>query len=321
MIGDNIKKYRLLNNMSLRELGNKLSLSQTAIAKYEKNELVPDGEKLLKFCDVLKCKVYDLLKPESEYKDINLKFKLQKKFPNNKLELLKQLVKDKVLVYLEVLELNSTPSILLKKYKVDSLEDASLAAANFRSDNNINTFLPLINLCNIIENLGMNIVFINNDNDIFNGFNGASECLEGKPMICILNNSNVFIQRFTLAHELGHLILDINPSLDSELICDEFASSLLLPKEAIIRKFGSSRKYISDIEYILIREEYQVSIKTIMNRLHRYNIISDSAYKYAYIHYNKFLKDEEQEIGKLTQEKALKYKILVHRLRSQELIT
>ena len=71
MIGENIKKYRILKGISLRELGRLVNLSQTAINKYEKNILKPDGEKLLKFAEVLECKVSDLLKDNSNKRKLN----------------------------------------------------------------------------------------------------------------------------------------------------------------------------------------------------------------------------------------------------------
>ena len=68
MIGDNIKKYRILKNMSLRDLAKELSISQTAVAKYEKNDLIPDGEKLLLLSKVFNCSIDDLLKKEIHIK-------------------------------------------------------------------------------------------------------------------------------------------------------------------------------------------------------------------------------------------------------------
>ena len=58
MIGENIKRHRILKGLSLRKFGDLVGLSQTAIAKYENNILEPDGEKLVKFAEVLDCKVY-----------------------------------------------------------------------------------------------------------------------------------------------------------------------------------------------------------------------------------------------------------------------
>ena len=110
MLGENIKRYRLFKGLSLRKFGELVGLSQTAIAKYEDNSLKPDGEKLIKFAEVLDCKVSDLLKDNSNNKTLNLNFRKRKALKGSKLELLKQIINDKVINYLDVLELNSINS-------------------------------------------------------------------------------------------------------------------------------------------------------------------------------------------------------------------
>ena len=65
MIGENIRKMRILKGMSLRAFGSLAGVSQTAVMKYENDELTPDGEKLLKFAKILECDVIDLLKDNS----------------------------------------------------------------------------------------------------------------------------------------------------------------------------------------------------------------------------------------------------------------
>ena len=276
MLGENIKRYRILKGISLRKFGELVGLSQTAIAKYEQNILIPDGEKLIKFAQALDCKVIDLLKDNSNKKALNLNFRKRKSLTGKRLELLKQIINDKVDNYLDVLQLNAIDSVKIKKYKVSSLSDAEQAAIKFRKDNQINELFPLANLCDIIENLGIAIVIINNDNDLFDGFDGVSEVVNGFPFICMSSDINYYRQRFTLAHELGHLILQIDDSLDDEKICNEFASVLLLPRKALLQECGSKRIAITDREYKIIQDEYKVSIKAIIYGLNKYGIVSDN---------------------------------------------
>ena len=293
MLGENIKRYRILKGISLRKFGELVGLSQTAIAKYEQNILIPDGEKLIKFAQALDCKVIDLLKDNSNKKALNLNFRKRKSLTGKRLELLKQIINDKVDNYLDVLQLNAIDSVKIKKYKVSSLSDAEHAAIKFRKDNQINELFPLANLCDIIENLGIAIVIINNDNDLFDGFDGVSEVVNGFPFICMSSDINYYRQRFTLAHELGHLILQIDDSLDEEKICNEFASALLLPRKALLQECGSKRIAITDREYKIIQDEYKVSIKAIIYGLNKYGIVSDNYAKLAYINFNKYYKYEE----------------------------
>ena len=321
MIGENIKRYRVLKGLSLRNFGELVNMSQTAIMKYEKDILKPDGEKLIMFANVLGCSVLDLLKDNSNRRKLDLKYRKREYLSDKKISLLNEIISTRINNYLDVLELNNISNIKLKKYKVFSLEDASKAAINFRVNNKLNEILPLINLCNIIENLGISIIMIDNKDDKFKGFDGLSEVVDGYPFICVASNINYYRQRFTLAHELGHLILDIDGSLDEEKVCNEFASSLLLPKKAMNLEFGIKRVYISDREFEIARDEYHVSIKAIIYSLERNGIITSSNAKSSYINFNKNLLEKENELSKRYKETPRKYEQLTNRLYNQELIT
>ena len=50
-IGKNLKRIRLLKNLSLKEAGNLLNMTATAISKYEKGEILPDSKKLIDFAN------------------------------------------------------------------------------------------------------------------------------------------------------------------------------------------------------------------------------------------------------------------------------
>ena len=50
-IGNNLKRIRLLKNMSLKQAGALLNMSASAVSKYEKGLIIPDGEKLIQFAD------------------------------------------------------------------------------------------------------------------------------------------------------------------------------------------------------------------------------------------------------------------------------
>ena len=321
MIGENIKRFRLLKGISLRSFGQQVGMSQTAIMKYEQNILTPDGEKLIKFANVLGCSVLDLLKDNSDRKVINLNFRKRESLSKKKVELLTEIINGKINNYLDVLGLNNISKTKLKKYKVSSLEDASLAAYKFRSDNEINEILPLVNLCNVIENLGISIIILDNKDEEFKGFDGLSQIVDGFPFICIASNINYYRQRFTLAHELGHLILNIDKSLDEEKICNEFASSLLLPKKAMELEFGKNRVNINRREYEIVREEYRVSIKAIIYSLEKNGIISSNYAKLSYMNFNKNLLKNEEIMALEYNETPRKYEQLATRLFNQGIIT
>ena len=87
-------------------------------------------------------------------------------------------------------------------------------------------------------------------------------------------------------NEINLLKPDIVIDLDEEKVCNIFASALLLPRNALKLECGEKRLTISDREYKIIRDEYNISIKAIISCLKAYGIITSNYSKLAFINYN-----------------------------------
>ncbi len=282
-IGNNLKRIRLLKNLSLKDAGNLLNMTATAISKYEKGKILPDSKKLIDFANAYNVKSIELLKVYNAPKMKFTSFRKKKRLTGQNLELLEELIQDEVYKYLEIIEMNNidTDNIKLKKYSCNNFEDVEKAANDFRNYIKISNKQPISDLINILENLGIIIIQIKNPNNRFDDFDGLSEIVNNIPVIVLLDDiKDGARQRFTIAHELGHLILNINnDELDEEKLCNRFASALLMPKEAITNEFGYSRRNINFFELTAFKNEFKVSYTTIIYRLKDLNIISEYLYK------------------------------------------
>lgn len=319
MIGENIKKYRNIRSMSLRDLASVVGVTQTAIAKYENNELVPDGDRLMEIARALSVSVADLMKPQRKNRPIKISYRKSHSLSRKSQTKLEILLQDKINDYLDVLDLLDERPAKIVKYTVSNISEAEEAALHFRLCNNLNDLMPMTDLTSIVENLGINLIYLNDEDGVYKGFFGVSEIIEEHPFICLTRSVNLFKHRFTLAHELGHLVLDVCGEVDEEEACDAFASSLLLPNRALLMKFGEKRSSIDWQEFIEVQREYGISIKTAIYRLHRQNVISDGRCKTYNIMFNKLSKDYESLIS--TNEQTSKYKMMVYRLRGEGIIT
>lgn len=322
-IGKNLKRIRLLKNLSLKDAGNLLNMTATAISKYEKGEILPDSKKLIDFANAYNVKSIELLKVYNVPKMKFTSFRKKKRLTGQNLELLEELIQDEVAKYLEIIEMNNidTDNIKLKKYSCNNLEDAEKAANDFRNYIKISNKQPISDLINILENLGIIIIQIKNPNNRFDDFDGLSEFVNNIPVIVLLDGiKDGARQRFTIAHELGHLVLNINnDELDEEKLCNRFASALLMPKEAIINEFGYSRGNIHFFELTAFKNEFKVSYTAIVYRLKDLNIISEYLYKKLSI----FL---SQRIGKndpkpIQPEISYQFKKIVYKLEADEIIS
>ena len=322
-IGKNLKRIRLLKNLSLKDAGNLLNMTATAISKYEKGEILPDSKKLIDFANAYNVKSIELLKVYNAPKMKFTSFRKKKRLTGQNLELLEELIQDEVTKYLEIIEMNNidTDNIKLKKYSCNNLEDAEKAANDFRNYIKISNKQPISDLINILENLGIIIIQIKNPDNRFDDFDGLSEIVNNIPVIVLLDGiKDGARQRFTIAHELGHLVLNINnDELDEERLCNRFASALLMPKEAVINEFGYSRGNINFFELTAFKNEFKVSYTAIVYRLKDLNIISEYLYKKLSI----FL---SQRIGKndpnpIQPEISYQFKKIVYKLEADEIIS
>ncbi len=322
-VGKNLKRIRLLKNLSLKEAGLMLNMSAPAVLKYEKGEIHPDSQKLIEFANAYNVKVLDLLKtynaPEMKFSTFRKRQRLQ----GENLELLKEIIQNKVADYLEVIELNEikTCNNKIKKYSCNNEVDAEFAAEEFRKNYKLSINQPISDLINILENIGILIIEIDNSNDKFSDFDGLSEVVNDIPLIVLLNNSDGERQRFTIAHELGHLVLNIkDQNLNEEKMCNKFASNLLMPKDAVIKEFGISRNNISFYELRAFKKEYKVSMAATIYRLKELNIISEYLYKKINISFSsKGYKKHEPD--PIEPEKSYQFKRLVHKLEVDNIIS
>lgn len=279
MIGRNIKKYRLLVGLSLREMANKLGVSHQTIKKYEDDIITPTSSRLIEIADVLNVDISELV---SVYEIPKLKFNTFRKknsMTKSKQEGLFLLIEDEVGKYLEILDLANEKSEIEKdkwSYKVNDFEDIETISLKVRKKLNVSKYEPLFDLTGKLEDNNFLIMNIDYDQD----FDGFSEVIGNKAFI-VLSSKGYERNRFTLAHELGHIVLDLDNELskkDIENYCNFFVSCLYMPKEAMLSEFkfddNSDPNNISLFELFVLAEKYGVSLNAVIMRLANLNIIS-----------------------------------------------
>ena len=68
-------------------------------------------------------------------------------------------------------------------------------------------------------------------------------------------------QRFTIAHEIGHMVLAISPGMDRELAVHRFAAAFLMPVEALWSSLGRHRTNIDWRELLGLKLAFGMSIQ------------------------------------------------------------
>ncbi len=88
---------------------------------------------------------------------------------------------------------------------------------------------PIPDLIDVLETNGIRVFMIAADAE--NKFDGLAACVNDMPIVVVGRHWPGDRQRFTLAHELGHLMLQgrLANSIDEEKACNRFAGAFLLP--------------------------------------------------------------------------------------------
>ena len=81
-------------------------------------------------------------------------------------------------------------------------------------------------------------------------------------------------QRFTLAHELGHIALDVAPKIDGENAAHRFAAALLMPAEPLRAEVGRRRKSIGWGELLELKRIFGISVQALTLRCEELGIFS-----------------------------------------------
>lgn len=286
MIGKRLRQARDALGLSLRDLEAAIQnqVSAQAIGKYERNEMMPSSSVLLVLAKVLNVSPeYLLSSREIELEGVDFR-----KGPRAGLKeerAVKAIVLDKVERYLTIEELLPNPDLKWiaprdDAFTINCIEDAEKAADKLRELWNIG-FDPIPFMAELLEEKGIKVISL----DLPNEVSGSKAFVktnrqETLPVVVVNINHNAVRQRFTLAHELAHLVLNvpINSNLDEEKVANRFAGAFLMAKKMIIQLIGMSRSSISLGELVELKKIFKVSIASIVVRCGQLKILSRTVY-------------------------------------------
>lgn len=119
---------------------------------------------------------------------------------------------------------------------------------------------PIKNLTRLLERAG---VVVGESNFHGASVSGVTFAAPGKPPIVLLNRDHPADRlRFTLAHELGHLVMHRFPTPSMEDEANEFASSFLLPPNELREAFRGRRITLELLASY--KKEWRVSMQSLL---------------------------------------------------------
>lgn len=314
---------RKIRCMSQRELCKSVKgkVSPTAIEKYEKGKMLPSSDVLIALSKALNMKLDYFFRPFTI--DINIadfEFRKKSSIGSKKLESIKYLVCSEIEKYLEIESILGITSNFKFDYSntiVEGANDAMLMAMRFRKDLNIGSD-AISSAFDLLESSGVKIIEIEHDNS----FSGTCNNVGGLPVIVVNKSMSSERKRLTVFHELGHLLMHCDDSVDKEKMCNIFANEVLIPSVRFINLIGESRHDISLVELKSVQREYGISVDALMWKAFQLNIITENRYTAYFKKKNamsEFKKNVESSLYPM--EYTYRFERLVYRALASEVIS
>lgn len=324
MIGSRIKQARLAAGLALRDLAAQCDVSAMAISKYERDEMTPSSDVLLALAKALGVRVeYFFRQHEVELEAVS--YRKHPDLPEKEKKRILADARDQLERWLALEEFIPTrwsvefhmPAGL--PAKVSSLDAVENVAAAVRAAWKLG-HAAIPDLVDTLEFHGIKVFTTALDGD--RKFDGLSANANGKPVIIIVGGKHApgDRQRFTLAHELGHLILKgrLARSVDEEKACHRFAGAFLMPKDSVIKLLGRNRSWIEPRELQLVKEEWGLSMAGLMLRSRDLGVVTRDTAGQIWKHFQDNGWDKREPDPQYEREKSRGFEQLVYRALAED---
>lgn len=324
IVASRIRNSRIQKGYSLQEVADKIGVSKQMVNKYEKGDSLPSSEKLIAFSKLFGQKVdYFFRKPEVEIAEIN--FRKKSKFSNKKVNALKETIRIQIENYLyieNICQLNEVFVNPLAHFSVGSEQDILAATEKLRKAWNIGND-AIRNIIQLLEDNEIKVIEVDEDTALFDGL---STVVDDKYYVVVINKlMPIERKRFTLLHELGHLVLNLSDLSEKqqEKYCNIFASEMLLARENLIAEIGNKRTKITLAELKNNQEKYGISISAIIYKLGELKIISQDKVTdfYKRLNFDNALKLDVEKSRFEGEENSCRFENLVYRSVAEEFIS
>jgi Zn-dependent peptidase ImmA (M78 family) len=322
MIGNRLKLARAATGLSLRGLEDRLGrlVTAQAIGKYERDEMMPGSEVLIALARALSVSE-DYLMASDSVELAGVEFRKQRLNGARERARVESQILRAVERYLEIEDL-----LALKNEwqpppgfprRLRKPEEAEQAAVEVRKAWKLGVE-PIPALAEFLEERTIKIVSVPLPERV-SGVKASVKKADGDQVQVIVLNADHpgERQRFTLAHELGHVLLQ---AADPEPICNRFAGAFLVPADVLRAELGARRTSVSMRELFSLKQIFGVSVQALVYRAADLGILGERLKKALFIQFGKagWRKQEPQPVA---QEQPMRFKRLCLRALSEDVIS
>lgn len=310
-VGHKLKHLRLLKEWSLSDVGEYLGISEQAVWQFEQQVIEPKFLHVIELSKLFHVKASYFLdkavvaqcfsSPKLSY---STSTKLSQKKIDHEIHYLNNA--HAIIQYLE-------GNLIAPKFKIYELKDEIIKTyGRYKSYDKVTIqdiatfarqFLELKDNRSLLQLLELSGVYIL-EKPLESGLDAYSIWSnENHPYIVLSKKTTAVRRTFSLAHELGHLLMHFDIDIlnldkeDYSTIENEanlFALFFLMPEEEIIEDFKGIKKYSNPDSYISLKSKYFVSLQALGIRAHKLGYLNASQNNYFYrqIHGKNYAKKE-----------------------------
>jgi len=293
MIGKRLKTARRASGLSQRALAEAVGVSAMAISKYERDEMTPGSSVLSRLSVALEQRLNYFLRPAQV--TVSAPAYRRRASMNKKEEAgVRAQVEEWIDRYLALEDLvGPAPELLVDgvRRSISASEEAERVAEELREVWQLGLD-PIEDLVDVLEARGIRIGAIGGSPR----FDALTFWIDDVvPVVALKRGVPGDRARFSLAHELGHLVLRPEPGVDEDEAANRFAGAFLVPRSAAILELGKKRHGLSLWELSVLKCRYGLSMKAWVHRAADLKIIGRAAARGLYLQLAPYKTEEPGE--------------------------
>lgn len=323
MIGARIKQARKAAGLSLRALAENADVTAMAISKYEAGKSTPSSGVLLSLAKALGVRTEYFFRPvKIELQEVE--YRKHSRLPKKALRKIEGDITEQIERFIELEQL--LPNGPVQAFKlpdnlratVSTLDEIENVATELRDAWNLGVD-PIPVLTDMLEERGVKVF---QSEAIPGDFDGMAAKVNGIPVIVVSSKAPGDRQRFTMAHELGHLVLSsrLAAEIDIETASNRFAGAFLVPAAEVRKELGERRNWLEPQELAALKKAYGLSMQAWMHRAKDLGILPETRYVEMRKYFSKQDWNKTEPGKQCPPEYPQLFEQLVYRALGQDLI-
>ena len=273
-IGDNVRRHMKIRGLTIPQLSAKMGMGTAGLSNLLNGKSEPKSSTLIKLSEALDVPFAELIADAPKLN--SLRFRTAKTLSGREKAERDQLRHDTAIWLSDYCFLEKELKEALP-YKLAGIseEDPKSAAVKVRKSVGLKPKEPIYDIAELIENAGIKLRIRPFGFKKTFGLSIANE--DGGPAIVVNSEKGIPVERqlFTIAHELGHLLLHQASYKDSNDMEDEsqekeanlFAGAFLVPDDGLKKEWEESKGLAFVDRVLKIKKIFKVSYMTILIRL------------------------------------------------------